>query len=77
MHGEAVDGNEPFIMLYNPALHPPKAPVWYLQILYLIWKIKIDVIDVAPTLSFYFDGADIPANSLGQTHVYWGIYYAN
>lgn len=26
MHGEATDGNEPFILLYNPALEP-KGPV--------------------------------------------------
>lgn len=59
MHGTAADGNEPFILLYNPRLSPKS-------------EIKIDVVDVAATLSMYFDGVDIPANSLGISHAYFG-----
>eukprot|EP01114_Cavostelium_apophysatum_P005081 TRINITY_DN1568_c0_g1_i1.p1 TRINITY_DN1568_c0_g1~~TRINITY_DN1568_c0_g1_i1.p1 ORF type:complete len:876 (-),score=228.98 TRINITY_DN1568_c0_g1_i1:1299-3926(-) len=59
MHGESADGNEPFIMLYNPRLEPKH-------------EIRVDIVDVAPTLSFYFQGVDIPANSLGITRSYFG-----
>lgn len=75
MHGEAADGNEPFILLYNPALEP-KGPVSLCLLLLILFQMKIDVIDVAATLSLYFEGVDIPANSLGLTHSYWGMYFS-
>jgi len=59
MHGEAIDGNEPFILLYNPTIEPKR-------------EIKIDVVDVAATLSMYLEGVDIPANSLGITQSFFG-----
>ena len=59
MHGNTIDGNEPFVMLYNPKLDPKS-------------DIRIDIVDVAPTLSLYFDSVDIPANSMGITATYFG-----
>lgn len=59
MHGTSADGNEPFVLFYNPKL-APKA------------EIRIDVVDVASTISLFFDGVDIPTNSLGVTHTYLG-----
>lgn len=61
MHGETIDGNEPFILLYNPKLNPKN-------------EIKIDVIDVAPTLSMYLKNVDIPANSMGIAQPYYGNF---
>jgi hypothetical protein len=58
MHGNTIDGNEPFVMVYNPKIEPKS-------------DIRIDIVDVAPTLSLYF-GIDIPANSMGLTNTYFG-----
>lgn len=60
MHGESTNGNEPFILLYNPSLSPKS-------------EIPLDIVDVAPTLALYFEGIDIPANSMGITSTYFGI----
>jgi hypothetical protein len=59
MHGESANGNEPFILLYNPNL-PAQGPKW------------IDVVDVAPTLTSYLRGVDIPMNALGMPHAFFG-----
>jgi len=59
MHGDALDGNEPFILLYNPRIEP-KA------------ETRIDIVDVAPTLSLFLTGVDIPANSMGVSRTYFG-----
>eukprot|EP01119_Soliformovum_irregulare_P011628 TRINITY_DN2936_c0_g1_i2.p1 TRINITY_DN2936_c0_g1~~TRINITY_DN2936_c0_g1_i2.p1 ORF type:complete len:869 (-),score=182.80 TRINITY_DN2936_c0_g1_i2:122-2692(-) len=50
MHGIAQDGNEPFMLIYNPKLNHIER--------------RIDVVDVASTLAYYF-GVDIPLNSIG------------
>eukprot|EP01119_Soliformovum_irregulare_P000182 TRINITY_DN10130_c0_g1_i1.p1 TRINITY_DN10130_c0_g1~~TRINITY_DN10130_c0_g1_i1.p1 ORF type:complete len:864 (+),score=206.95 TRINITY_DN10130_c0_g1_i1:55-2646(+) len=59
MHGQSENGNEPFILMYNPSLEPKQ-------------RIKIDVVDVASTLTFYLEGADIPINSMGVAQPYFG-----
>jgi hypothetical protein len=60
MHGTSDDGNEGFILIYNPSIEPSNT------------IIPIDVIDVCPTLALYLKGVDIPANSMGVTRTYFG-----
>lgn len=59
MHGLSEDGNEPFIMVYNPRLEPKS-------------EIRIDIVDVAATLSLYLEGVDIPINSMGMSQTFFG-----
>ena len=59
MHGDTANGNEPFLLIYNPNIDPKS-------------DFRIDVVDVAPTLSLYFEGVEIPANSLGISRTYFG-----
>lgn len=58
MHGTSENGNEPFLLLYNPSLSS--------------FEKRIDIVDVAPTLVFYLKDVEIPANSIGVTHAHFG-----
>lgn len=60
MHGESQNGNEGFILMYNPNISPKS-------------EIKIDVVDVAPTLASHLLNIDIPSNSMGVTKAYFGV----
>jgi len=60
MHGDSSDGNEPFILLYNPTINDT------------LQGQRIDVVDVAPTLAMYLEDVDIPMNSLGVGRPYYG-----
>jgi hypothetical protein len=59
MHGTTANGNEPFLLLYNPKLDPRS-------------ETRIDIVDVAPTIALYLKGAEIPANSMGIARPYFG-----
>ena len=54
MHGLTEGGNEPFLLVYNPALQPTP-------------KKKIDIVDVAATLSSYIYDIDLPQNAIGYS----------
>jgi hypothetical protein len=70
LHGYSNNGNEGYMMLYNPKLKPQEEK-------------KIHVVDVAATISGYFKDVDIPVDSVGVSHTYYGesksdkINYAN
>lgn len=57
LHGYSTNGNEGYLMLYNPRLMPHKE--------------RIDVVDVAPTIAKYLDKVDIPADNIGITRVFY------
>jgi hypothetical protein len=59
MHGLSENGNEPFMLVYNPRL-PHRGPKW------------LDVVDIASTLGMFLRGVDIPINSLGVPQTYFG-----
>lgn len=60
MHGLSSGGNEPFILFYNPRLESKQ-------------EIRIDVVDVAPTIALFLRGVDIPSNSIGLTRTFFGL----
>jgi hypothetical protein len=60
MHGLTQNGNEPFLMLYNANFQPTSG------------TLRIDIVDVLPTLVQFFAGVDIPANSMGISYTYVG-----
>jgi hypothetical protein len=70
MHGDSINGNEPFIMLYNPNLSSKQVVV--VSLFDIPKEIRIDIVDVAPTLSFYLRGVQIPMNSMGIAQPYFG-----
>lgn len=51
LHGYSTNGNEGYIMFYNPALTKHQS--------------RIDVVDVAPTIAKYLHKVDIPADNIG------------
>jgi len=59
LHGHPMEGNDGYLMFYNPSLATRKMR-------------KMDVVDVAPTLTKYLKGVDIPASSVGMAMNYYG-----
>lgn len=60
MHGQTENGNEGYLLFYNPNLTPHRS------------RGLIDVVDVAPTIAKYLQGVDIPFNSVGMARNYYG-----
>jgi hypothetical protein len=58
LHGYSTNGNEGYVMLYNPSLTKHSE--------------RVDVVDIAPTIAKYLDKVDIPADNIGVTRVYYG-----
>ena len=64
LHGESRDGNEGFLLFYNPKLFNNKNDI-------PLYKV-IDVVDVTPTIVGYLHGVDIPLMSLGIGRNFYG-----
>ncbi|EFC48510.1 FBOX domain-containing protein [Naegleria gruberi] len=58
LHGYSRDGNEGYVMLYNPRLKP--------------YDERLDIVDVCPTVAKYLKGVDIPADNIGVSRAYFG-----
>jgi hypothetical protein len=58
MHGYSTNGNEGYVMLYNPKLQP--------------FRQRVDVVDIAPTIAKYLSKVDIPSDNIGMVRTYFG-----
>ncbi|KAL9652332.1 hypothetical protein ABK040_011989 [Willaertia magna] len=58
LHGHSKNGNEGYVMLYNPKLKP--------------YEQRLDIVDVCPTVAKYLKGVDIPADNIGVTRTFYG-----
>ncbi|KAG2383489.1 hypothetical protein C9374_004160 [Naegleria lovaniensis] len=58
LHGYSRDGNEGYVMLYNPRLKP--------------YEERLDIVDVCPTVAKFLKDVDIPADNIGVSRAYFG-----
>jgi hypothetical protein len=63
LHGHPMPGNDGYLMFYNPNISPTEHQ-------------KIDVVDVAATISKYLRGVSIPGTSVGRAMNFYGPYHA-